>query len=616
LSQPGPFAGAVVLWLDGLGQSAIAPHGCQHADLSRITLVADSRRKVPIRMEEHQMVAVKTLGLGIAVLVSLLTLDVAGPPAFGAATKPKPTTHATTQTASSASSTSSHRVGGTARTTFARPSRATNTQQVHQDERQFSRDTKQVTSLKSGKSLNSAQKGELKRDLEQENQIKKTDPLAARTVLQKTNSGTAGGQNGTGGTNSGNATTNNSGTNNGAVNKVVRQTGTSGNTGTTTSSGNTGTQSGTNGATTKTPYQQYAACRDNSSAAGCGAVRRSYKDYENCKRNSSAQGCGGPVPSNMTFDQFECRKNPAGCGSTPGNPPTNPVLTTNSNNPGTQNGNNGTQTGNNGTQNGNKGTQIGNNGTQNGNNGTQNGNNGKQTGNNGTQNGNNGTQIGNNGATTTTPLKNGPVSPVHSPVNQPTKGPVILIANISFPFIAGPKRIWRDGGWRSFLPFAGLDAVADGGAYYYPSAYVSTGRSYCSGLTPDGCHLNWQLVGFEGGGSAFQCVQFCPRPGQPPPQHFVALKPPPAPSGRCEVAIFADPAFGGASSPSTTDQPSLGEVGWKDQISSLQIKAGVWDFFGGDQFQGESMRLQPGQYPQLSPEFTKHIGSFMCVQGT
>ena len=27
--------------------------------------------------------------------------------------------------------------------------------------------------------------------------------------------------------------------------------------------------------------------------------------------------------------------------------------------------------------------------------------------------------------------------------------------------------------------------------------------------------------------------------------------------------------------------PSLGEVGWKDQISSLQIKAGVWDFFGG-----------------------------------
>ena len=598
------------------------------------------------------MVTTKALALGIACVVGLLTLDGAGPSAFAAcnsrcqaakaAASGRATTasqHATTTRTSTVGNVQPH-VGGTARTTFAKPSRDTNTQQVHQDERQLNRDTKQVKQLESGGKLNSAQKGHLKQDLQQEKQIEKTDPLAARTVLQKTNSGTAGGQNGTGGTNSGKATTNNSGTNNGAVNKVVRQTGTSGNTGTTTSSGNTGTQSGTGGATTKTPYQQYAACRDNSfTGAGCGPVRKSYKDYELCKRNSSAQGCGGPVPRNMTFDQFECRKNPAGCDSTPGNPPTNPVLTTNSNNPGTQNGNtgtqtgnngtqtgnngtqtgtgnNGTQTGNNGTQTGNNGTQNGNNGTQIGNNGTQNGNNGTQNGNNGTQNGNNGKQTGNNGPTNTTPLKKGPGSPVHNPVNQPTKGPVILIANLSFPFVAGPKRIWRDGGWRSFLPFAALDAVADGGAYYYPSAYVSTGRRYCSGLTPDGCHLNWQLVGFEGGGSAFQCVQFCPRPGQPPPQHFVALKPPPPPSGRCEVAIFADPAFGGASTPSITDQPSLGEVGWKDQISSVQIKAGVWDFFADDQFQGESMRLQPGQYPQLSPEFTKHIGSFMCVQGT
>src|SRR6202035_2120958 len=106
----------------------------------------------------------KALGLGIAFVVGLLTLDVAGPSAFGAkggcdsrcqaakaASRGRATTasqHATTTRTSTVGNVQPH-VGGTARTTFARPSRVTNTQQVHQDERQFNRDTKQVKHLES-----------------------------------------------------------------------------------------------------------------------------------------------------------------------------------------------------------------------------------------------------------------------------------------------------------------------------------------------------------------------------------------------------------------------------------------------------------------------------------
>jgi hypothetical protein len=107
------------------------------------------------------------------------------------------------------------------------------------------------------------------------------------------------------------------------------------------------------------------------------------------------------------------------------------------------------------------------------------------------------------------------------------------------------------------------------------------------------------------------------RPNQPPPARSVALvTAPPAPSGgRCELEIFAQPQFAGLSAPSDVDQPQLAEAGWKNEIASIQVKAGTWDFFTEDEFAGENMRLPPGPYADLGPQWTKRIGSFMCVQG-
>ena len=62
------------------------------------------------------------------------------------------------------------------------------------------------------------------------------------------------------------------------------------------------------------------------------------------------------------------------------------------------------------------------------------------------------------------------------------------------------------------------------------------------------------------------------------------------------------------------EQPRLNENGWQNQIASVKVAAGTWDFFSDPEFTGETMRLKPGDYPNLGPEWTKKAGSFMCVQ--
>ena len=82
----------------------------------------------------------------------------------------------------------------------------------------------------------------------------------------------------------------------------------------------------------------------------------------------------------------------------------------------------------------------------------------------------------------------------------------------------------------------------------------------------------------------------------------------------CELAIFSEPNFGGTNATADDEQPNCGETGWQNQIASVQVESGTWDFFSDPEFTGETMRLPPGDYADLGPQWTKHAGSFMCVQ--
>ncbi len=77
--------------------------------------------------------------------------------------------------------------------------------------------------------------------------------------------------------------------------------------------------------------------------------------------------------------------------------------------------------------------------------------------------------------------------------------------------------VWRSGhrvrhgsGWRTFIALSALSAILIGSNNYYPYAYLSAPRSYCEGLTEDGCQLMWQEVETLEGDVVYQCVAYCP----------------------------------------------------------------------------------------------------------
>jgi hypothetical protein len=218
-------------------------------------------------------------------------------------------------------------------------------------------------------------------------------------------------------------------------------------------------------------------------------------------------------------------------------------------------------------------------------------------------------------------LKLGPGRPVFNAALKPGQlpsrpaFPVLTMHNRFWPILKGRKFIWFGGYRRFFVPVGLLGVALIGGSYWYPDGYVSIAAPLCTGFTPDGCQLEWRTVNFEDGGSAAQCVQYCPQAG-PPPAQAMALPPAPAvvANGSCQLTIYADPDFAGLSAPTSDNQPVLSDTGWKDEISSIQVQTGTWDFFSTENFGGESIRMAAGSYPMLAPEWNKKIGSFMCVE--
>jgi len=194
--------------------------------------------------------------------------------------------------------------------------------------------------------------------------------------------------------------------------------------------------------------------------------------------------------------------------------------------------------------------------------------------------------------------------------------PAVQVHDKFRPILRDSKFMWVRGQRRHFIPIALLGIVVIGGSYWYPDGYVAIEGPACTGFTADGCQLQWRMVDFEDGGGEPQCVQYCPQAGPPPDQVATLPPPPPPPSetGTCQTTIYSEPNFAGNSAPTGDSQPNLSEAGWRNEISSIVVGAGTWDFFSDENFSGESIRLPPGTYPTLSAEWSRRIGSFMCVQ--
>jgi hypothetical protein len=202
------------------------------------------------------------------------------------------------------------------------------------------------------------------------------------------------------------------------------------------------------------------------------------------------------------------------------------------------------------------------------------------------------------------------------------------------------RRIFVNNRWRTLIPLIALGTFMYGDDTYYADGYVSMSEPVCTGYAEDGSRLRWMAVPTEDGGSEYQCVSYSTQrnrtvteievpeepmaeappvaepettgvgPANEPPA--VASPVPAAPATGCELLIYSETNFKGLSAPSEENQSSLSEDGWQNEIASVQIKSGTWDFYSDEDYAGEMMRLSAGSYPTLDPKWTKHIGSFMC----
>jgi hypothetical protein len=90
---------------------------------------------------------------------------------------------------------------------------------------------------------------------------------------------------------------------------------------------------------------------------------------------------------------------------------------------------------------------------------------------------------------------------------------------------------------------------------------------------------------------------------------------PVCPVQACIVSIFGEQNLQGMTVETRDNQPRLDLSGWQNQISSIMVKSGTWDFFPDLEYRGgPPLRLAPGSYAILEPNWTKRIGSFMCVR--
>jgi Beta/Gamma crystallin len=83
----------------------------------------------------------------------------------------------------------------------------------------------------------------------------------------------------------------------------------------------------------------------------------------------------------------------------------------------------------------------------------------------------------------------------------------------------------------------------------------------------------------------------------------------------CDVIVYRDADLKGESWQTDRDQRYLGNH-WNDQISSIEVIAGVWAFYWDSNYGGAVMELRPGVYRYVGNHWNDQISSFRCVRPT
>jgi hypothetical protein len=86
---------------------------------------------------------------------------------------------------------------------------------------------------------------------------------------------------------------------------------------------------------------------------------------------------------------------------------------------------------------------------------------------------------------------------------------------------------------------------------------------------------------------------------------------PQAPALACEVIVYWDANFRGESLHAEGDMSYVGQH-WNDQISSIRVLSGYWEFYWDADYRGEVLRLGPGEYAYVGDHWNDQISSFRC----
>jgi hypothetical protein len=95
----------------------------------------------------------------------------------------------------------------------------------------------------------------------------------------------------------------------------------------------------------------------------------------------------------------------------------------------------------------------------------------------------------------------------------------------------------------------------------------------------------------------------------------MGLASPPSHAGGCDVTVFWDANFRGEAWRTHGDAPYVGDH-WNDQISSIHVESGIWEFFFDAGYRGERMVLRPGNVSYVGDHWNDQISSFRCVRPT